>query len=424
MDSLLFMQHGIALLLASLILPGTLLLALLSLAGLWQARKVRQIQQQQTQPVQPSHARILLLVPAHNEQSSILTTIASLELEAARDQHCDIIVIADNCTDDTALLALSAGVEVLQRHNQEKRGKGYALDFAFSHVLQAPEYADVAYFVVVDADSQVDAGFLRCLREHFAQGAMVVQARYTVLNAQDSIRTRLMQLALSGFNVLRPLGRMALGCSAGILGNGFALRREILQNIPYTAGSLVEDIEYHLILVWHGVQVQFAYDAVVRGEMPHSSKGAASQRARWEGGRLRLLLDHAPSLLVDVLRGRKNALEPLLDLLLLPLSYHLLLLCLLALLPMLWAKALALSGLAVLLLHVLAAARVAQLPRQYLLALLYVPFYLLWKMRQLPAILASAKRNAPWQRSQRQSELSSSASAAMPQTVNKQKGAN
>jgi hypothetical protein len=102
----------------------------------------------------------------------------------------------------------------------------------------------------------------------------------------------------------------------------------------------------------------------------------------------------------------------------------LLLLCTLLLLPLLWAKALALSGLTVLLLHVIAAARVAKLPAQTLLALLYVPFYLLWKMCQIPAILASAKRNAPWLRSQRQSELTSRAPASLQQAVNKQKGAN
>ncbi len=393
MNSTLFLiLESIAVVLSLIVLPGTILLAVISVCGLKPISMTSKT---------PAQGRMLILVPAHNEQLSIATTVANLQQECARDMHSEVLVIADNCDDETALYALSAGAQVIQRSDLDRRGKGYALDYAFQRLLKDPNYADVLFFVVVDADSQVNPGFLHALRQHFAHGAVAVQAHYTVLNEDSSIRTSLMQIALSAFNVLRPRGRAALGCSAGILGNGFALRREILENIPYTAGSLVEDIEYHLILVWHGVRVQFAESAILRGEMPAKSSTAKSQRARWEGGRLRLLIDHAPSLAKDVLRGHKNALEPLFDLLLLPLSFHLLLLGILAILPFVWTQVLAVTGLSVLIVHVLAAAYVGKLQGKHLLALLYVPFYVMWKLCQIPAILASSQRNAPWLRSVR-----------------------
>jgi len=376
--------------LAVLALPGTLWLAVLTLAGLLPTSRPRQ---------QPAGGRVAIVVPAHNEESRLPRTLASLQAECRRDGDAEVIVVADNCTDGTAEVARRHGARVLVRNDLGKRGKGYALDHAFGRLLRE----QFRYFVVVDADSELDAGFVDAIRRHFAAGADVVQARYTVLNAGDSLRTRFMELALAAFNVLRPRGRVALGFSAGLLGNGFALRREVLQALPYAAGSIVEDLEYHLVLVFHGVAVTFADDARVRGEMPASGAGVRQQRLRWEGGRLRMLLEHAPGLVADLLRGRGRAAEPLLDLLLPPLAYHAALLGVLSLLPFDWARLIGLAGLAVLALHVLAAMIVCRLPASRLLLLAVAPFYVLWKILLLPATFAAAARDHPWVRTARES---------------------
>jgi len=378
----------VALMLAVLAAPGTLWLAVLTLAGLVPASRPRQ---------QPAVGRIAFVVPAHNEESRLGRTLASLQAECRRDGDAEVIVVADNCTDATTEVGRQGGARVLVRNDLAKRGKGYALDHAFGRLLRE----DFRYFVVVDADSELDAGFLDAMRRHFAAGADVVQARYTVLNAGDSLRTRFMELALAAFNVLRPRGRAALGFSAGLLGNGFALRREVLQALPYAAGSIVEDLEYHLVLVFHGAVVAFADDARVRGEMPAAGAGVRQQRLRWEGGRLRMLLEHAPGLAADLLRGRGRAAEPLLDLLLPPLAYHAALLGALSLLPFDWARLIGLTGLAVLALHVLAATIVCRLPLSRLLLLAVAPFYVAWKIVLLPATVAAAARDHPWVRTAR-----------------------
>jgi cellulose synthase/poly-beta-1,6-N-acetylglucosamine synthase-like glycosyltransferase len=378
-----------AIALAVLALPGTLWLAALTLAGLLPPLRPRE---------QPAGGSIAIVVPAHNEESRLPRTLASLQAECRRDGDTQIVVVADNCSDGTAEVARRQGARVLVRNDLTKRGKGYALDHAFGRLLGE----DFRYFVVVDADSELDAGFLDAIRRHFAAGADVVQSRYTVLNAGDSLRTRFMELALAAFNVLRPRGRAALGFSAGLLGNGFALRREVLQALPYAAGSIVEDLEYHLVLVFHGAIVRFADDARVRGEMPAAGAGVRQQRLRWEGGRLRMLLEHAPGLAADLLRGRGRAAEPLLDLLLPPLAYHAALLGALALLPLDWARLTGLVGLAVLALHVLAATIVCRLPASRLLLLAVAPFYVAWKIFLLPATVAAAARDHPWVRTARE----------------------
>jgi cellulose synthase/poly-beta-1,6-N-acetylglucosamine synthase-like glycosyltransferase len=375
--------------LAALTLPGTLLLALLSVAGLHGRPTPRRA---------PAKGRIAIVVPAHNEAQGIERTVRNLLAEVRRDKASDVVVIADNCSDDTAAVAQRCGARVLERSDEQHRGKGFALDFAFRSLLAD----DYQFFVVIDADSEVAPGFLNVFRRCFAQGSMALQARYTVLNAGTSVRTRLMELALCAFNVLRPRGRAALGWSAGILGNGFGLRRAVIERVPYTAGSVVEDLEYHLVLIWHGVRVDFADQALVRGEMPSSGSGVRTQRTRWEGGRLRMLVEHAPGLVRDVCFGQHTALEPLLDLLLLPLSYHVALLALLLATPLPWAQALAIGSLAVVAFHVVAAARVGGVPIRNLAAILYVPFYIAWKILLLPVTLAKAGRESPWLRTARE----------------------
>jgi cellulose synthase/poly-beta-1,6-N-acetylglucosamine synthase-like glycosyltransferase len=379
----------LACLLALMVLPGTLYLALLTAAG--------------SRPpvyhkIWPMTGRLAIVVPAHNEESGIARTLHNLLKLAGADGASQVVVVADNCNDETAQIARGCGARVLVRRNEELRGKGYALHHAFS-ILQKEDFAA---FVVVDADSKAAPDFISALRQHFARGALAVQTRYTVLNAGASAGTRLAELALLAFNVLRPRARHTLGLSAGILGNGFALRREVLERVPYTAASVVEDLEYHLQLIKAGIRVHFADDTAIRGDMPTAKRGTATQRARWEGGRLRMLWDHGPTMLADVFKGQFKMLEPLADLLLPPLAYHVLLLLLLCWVPLLAGKLLGMVGLLVVGLHVLAAARIGEISlKQLTYVLMRVPLYLVWKIQMVSASLRTARRGSAWVRTER-----------------------
>lgn len=383
-----------AIALIALTLPGTLLLAVLTLAGCLPARPI---------PSRQRSGHIAFIVPAHDEAAGIAATVRSLRDEAARDGNAEVVVIADNCSDATAEIARNGGARVLERQSLEQRGKGYALAFAFERV-------SAEAYVIVDADSAVSPGFLDEVRAAWEAGAAAGQARYLPRNADDSPRSRLMRLALLGFNVLRPRGRERLGLSAGILGNGFFLTRATLQAVPYRAGSVVEDLEYHLDLVSSGRRVWFLDEADVVGDMPTAAGAAQTQRTRWEGGRFRMIRTRLAGLCAAVLRGRLALLEPALELLLLPLAYHVMLLLALLALPVAAGRLLALAGLAVVALHVLAAiARVGN--RHDLATLALVPRYLAWKLLLLPASLAASSARMAWVRTARSAtEIPSSSS--------------
>lgn len=389
------------LLLALATLPGTLYLLVLTLAGLRGVAAPR-CSTTGAGAADGGEPAIAILVPAHNESAGIARTVANLRRIACRDGAAAVVVIADNCSDDTAAIAAVHGARVLARSDDLRRGKGYALDFAFKTLAPEGYYA----YVVVDADSVAEDNLLRAIRSHLAAGAQAVQTRYTVLNAGQSARTRLAQLALSAFNCLRPRARHALGLSAGILGNGFALRRTVLDRIPYGATSVVEDLEYHLKLVEQGIRVHFADETCVRGDMPVSAAGQNTQRARWEGGRLRMLRDHGGALARRALAGQPRFLEPLLDLLLLPLGHQVLLLLCMLLLPLPAARALALFGLAVIAGHVIAAARVGAIPAASLAGIvLHLPNYLYWKLRMLAATARASGISTRWVRTDRETTI-------------------
>jgi len=343
--------------------------------------------------------RVAIVVPAHDEELSIASCVGSLLAAERGGMQVAVYVIADNCTDNTAALAEAAGATVLRRTNDAERGKGYALHFAFT---QLEPMADC--FLVVDADTSVAPNFLLAAAGALRDGAAAVQVRYLARNAEDNTRTRLMALALRAFNVVRPRGRQNLGLSAGILGNGFGLRRETLAAVPYLASSVVEDLEYHLSLVRSGRRVTFVDETAVFGEMPVRGKGVETQRSRWEGGRLRMLYDRGPGLLREVLSGRLRCLEPLLELLLLPLAFHVVLLLVAVLSPLPIVRELALAGFAVVLFHLVVTIVVGRGGWRDFVTLASAPFYILWKLLLIPSLLRNAGSNHAWVRTSRNQE--------------------
>jgi GT2 family glycosyltransferase len=290
--------------------------------------------------------RFTVVIPAHNEELVLGATLRSLREQRYPADRYEVVVIADNSTDATAAIAQAEGATVLERTDPEHRGKGYALDWAFtrllnshcglrtadcgtdgrrqteddtrqdlahpsvvgrrSSVVRRPQPADA--FVIVDADTWVAPEFLAAMAGRLAagqdeRGCCALQGRYGVLNGSEGWRAALMAGAFDLFNHVRPLGADRLGLSAGLKGNGMAFTRPVLERARWQGRSITEDIDYGLdLLRHHGIRVGYVPDARVTAQMPTTAGQAASQRARWEGGRYRLLCEQAGPLLCAGLR--------------------------------------------------------------------------------------------------------------------------
>lgn len=358
-------------------------------------------------PVQPPQTRFAVLVPAHDEEAVIARTLRSLlTLDYPRDLYT-VQVIADNCTDRTADLARACGAIVHERTDPDQRGKGYALRWLFGRLLADPRSGEA--FVVVDADSVVNPGFLRALDGHLRRGAVAIQGFDTVLNPDASWGTALRYVAFALLHYLRPLGRLVFHGSAGLKGNGMCFSRAVLDGTDWGAFSVTEDLQFHLDLLLSGRPVTFAPDAVVWAEMPASMKVAHAQNVRWETGRLQMVKDYVPRLLGAALRRRSLILfDAALENLIPPFSIMAAggALCLVG--ALLWgapgAIALALFILAGQAVYTLVGLLLVHAPARIYLALIYAPFYVVWKLILWLGIAIQKKRRpTEWVRTARSS---------------------
>jgi glycosyltransferase involved in cell wall biosynthesis len=228
----------------------------------------------------PPKSRFAILIPAHDEEVMIGTTLASLAQVDYPPDLYTVHVIADNCTDRTAEIAGAAQVRVHERIDTVNLGKGYALAWALGRLTVDPSQYDAV--IVIDADTIANSQLLQAFARGLAGGSKALQAHYAVLNAADSASAALRWLALSLVNYIRPLGRNAWGGSSTLTGNGMCLSWEILARHPWQAFGLSEDYQYYLTLVASGDRVMFVPDAKVYSPMPTTVRQLQSQDIRWE----------------------------------------------------------------------------------------------------------------------------------------------
>jgi len=359
----------------------------------------------------PQDLRLMVLVPAHDEAALIGRCLESLLRQDYPDDLYRIVVIADNCSDDTADISAARGVGVMVRHSTTDRGKGYALRWAMDRILGSAEPFDG--FVVVDADSVADPGLLSALASVLGTGADVAQGEYLALDEGTSPRARLRSAAFLLFHRVRFAGRANLGLPCFLVGNGMLFSRRLIESFPWNAFSRVEDLEYSIDLRLRGIRPVFAAAARIRAPVSSAGPGARTQRLRWEGGRLEMVRSKLPLLLRSSVRdGRWDLWDAAADLAVPPLGVLTVVAVtgtatglLLRTLGLVDAKHLApwLAASAALPVHVLVGLRAADAPTETFQALLRAPALV---ASELAARLSLVRhdRDGSWERTARPGE--------------------
>jgi hypothetical protein len=275
-----------------------------------------------TRAAQVATPRTVVLVPAHNEQSVIRGTLDNLRGELG--EQISLLVVADNCEDDTPRLAEQSGARVVRRVDPQRRGKGYAIEFGLQELAKDPPEV----VVIVDADCRVEPGSIRTLAERASSTNRPVQAEYLILPPRLEPRTAVNALAFLIKNRVRPLGLLRLGLPCQLTGSGMAFPWDVIRKAPPGGSYLVEDMLMGIQLARLGHPPLFCPEARIRSELPVRSEAQQKQRRRWEHGHLATLLQQGPQLVLEGLQRRDLALLALgLDLLVPPLSSFVLGLC-------------------------------------------------------------------------------------------------
>jgi glycosyltransferase involved in cell wall biosynthesis len=347
--------------------------------------------------------RIDVLIPAHDEESWIPSTIGSLQPQLAPGDR--LVVVADNCTDRTAAVAEAAGAIVVERRDSERTGKGYALAHGLSFLEESPPAA----VVLIDADCEAHEGALdHLVRKALATGRPVQAAYILEPPAGANPLGQVSAFACLVKNVVRPRGLERLGLPCPITGSGIALPWPLVGQATLGSGELVEDLNVGLDLALAGHPPLFCSAALVTSPLPAGKQARASQRKRWEHGQLGTLLARSPRLVKAAWKQRRwDLLAIALDLSVLPLS----LLSMMTFAALGAAAAAAFLGLSWLPVSLLAAASgllVVSISlawvafgrgRYPITSLLLAPLYALWKLPLYVGFLL--RRQRAWVRTER-----------------------
>ena len=247
--------------------------------------------------------RILFLVPAHNEELLISATVESLRQMDYPSDRRGIIVIADNCVDNTAARARSGGAEVWVRDDQLRRGKSEALGWAIGRV-------DLALWdaiVILDADSTVDSCFASALGKLSPLQDKVVQAYDGPSNEFETWLTRLSGvLTRIRYEIIYPR-KQARQLNVSVPGNGTCIGAGILRKEGWQADSITEGWELYARWTAAGVRIRYCQEARLFYQESGSLRQAGTQRLRWASGRAAVFRTwRGPILRSSAIRARQK----------------------------------------------------------------------------------------------------------------------
>jgi cellulose synthase/poly-beta-1,6-N-acetylglucosamine synthase-like glycosyltransferase len=277
--------------------------------------------------LQGTRRRVAVVIPAHNEGERVVQTIQDVLPQLTKDDR--LVVVADNCTDDTGAIAQKAGAEVIVRQNPAEVGKGYALDWGIRHLHQDPP--DLVLFL--DSDCRVQGDLISRLEEVRASSDRPLQAYYAMESPKNSSRDHsFAEFAWLLKNWVRPLGLFTLNLPVQLMGTGMMVPWPLIRASSVASGNLVEDMQLGIDLAAMGAAARFVPFVTVTSEFPSSEKGNDSQRQRWVRGHLSTMLEVPKCVALGLIRRNWDLVVLALDIAIPPLS--LLALLIMGLMPM------------------------------------------------------------------------------------------
>jgi len=272
-----------------------------------------------------------ILIPAHNESTGIIQTLLSIKGQLT--PNINVLVVADNCNDDTAAIAKSYGVEVIERHHDAERGKGYALDYGIQHLAKHPPEV----VLILDADCLVGEHAIATLVDQAVEYQRPIQGLYLMNAKKDSpLKIKIAAFAWAVKNWSRPLGFSRVGLACPLMGSGMAFSWRIISQVNFASGHIVEDLKLGIDFAKLNIPPLFCPAALITSEFPSSEEGINTQRTRWEHGHLSMILKEGLPLIVrGIKQANLNMLAMAIDMCLPPLALLVLIIAMLSMVGLL-----------------------------------------------------------------------------------------
>ena len=251
--------------------------------------------------------RYAILICARNEENVIGRLIDSIRQQNYPSDFIDIFVIADNCSDggNTARLARSKGAFVVERHNMELVGKGYALNYLIDEVTENGTKWEYDGYFIIDSDNLLDGNFILEMNKAIAAGNRVATCYRNSKNYGDNWLSASYALwFLRESRYLNNARQILSGC-AQCSGTGFVIHRDLLKEIRgWQYFTLTEDVEFTFAMAVKNEKIAYCHDAILYDEQPVKFGESWYQRIRWVKGYFQAYWKHGWGLFKGFIKGR------------------------------------------------------------------------------------------------------------------------
>ncbi len=242
-------------------------------------------------PKSENKGRIAYIIPAHNEEDVIYQTVKDcLENQDYPKELFDVYVVADNCTDKTALLAKEAGAKVLIHNDPDPTHHMalYPLKYGINYLINLDNPYDI--IIHLDADNHINKEFSSLMNDAYQSGVDFARPYEGALNATQNFYTKACTLFYTFDSRYGSRVRERLGIAAHVNGSGAMMSQRMLKKCGgYDAISISDDAEFNFNRMLEGYKGHFVEDAVVYEDMPSSFKDTLNRNKRIGSGGMKLL---------------------------------------------------------------------------------------------------------------------------------------
>lgn len=253
-------------------------------------------------PAKKKH-KYAIVIAARNEEAVIGNLLDSIKKQDYPSDLITTFVVADNCSDKTAEIARKNGAICYERFDNERKTKGFALQYLFDRIEE--DYGRMSFegYFVFDADNLLKKDYITRMNEAFDSGEKIITSYRNTKNFDENwiASTYALHWIRSIRNNHR--ARSVLRLATNIQGTGFLFSNEIVRNgWKYT--SLTEDRALTADAVAQGYRISYNDAAMFYDEQPTSIKIALRQRLRWSKGHLLAFLETGPYLFTNIFFGK------------------------------------------------------------------------------------------------------------------------
>jgi len=268
------------------LIPGIVLLAELAISLIKKTDPPANVISQVTK----YECRLAIIMPAHNEEAVVEKSVQSVHSQLSIGDL--LVVVADNCTDNTAKAVRSLnleGVIILERFDSIHRGKGFALSYGYNYLIQKEEAYDL--LGIIDADCQFsEQGSIDLIKQE-CKYEDLFQVRYLMKSNENNSLMSAFAWYLK--TSARSVGMSRLFGACHIQGSGFFFSSRVMNLVNFASGSIVEDLELGLNMAEEKVFCKYVSNVTLLSEMPSDFETLQTQKSRWEVGHLNILLNES-----------------------------------------------------------------------------------------------------------------------------------